>query len=199
MPISQKTTIALPVDVTNQYGYESNPLSPNEAKEWYKTFPAEVTSDKKSVTFIAALVAEPARWSVAHITNILLLDERSNLDDTSKAPEKQLNRQEQNKIAEGKYKSSQVYEHTSMTQTGSDPYGDTARKAINKGEYTKDKDIETNAPNLIKNVTDRDFEAINRNPSLVSGLEEYYKNNLGNQETGIIDEFSKLIKNYLGI
>ena len=43
----------------------------------------------------------------------------------------------------------------------------------------------------------RDFEAIQKNPSLVSGLEDSYKNNSENEETTIIDEFSERIKEYL--
>jgi hypothetical protein len=194
----QKSTIALPYkEVTSKYSYDSDPLTPNEAKEWYKTFPNRVTNDPKSVTFMAALVAEPARWSVSHITNMLLLDEGSNLSNESNVPPKQMNKGEKDKIAKGEYKRSGVYEHMSMTQSASDPYGDTAKKAVKPDGYSKDDDIETDAPNLLKNVTDRDFEAIKKNPSLVSGLEEYYKNNSGNEETTIIDEFSKRIKEYL--
>jgi hypothetical protein len=193
----EKTTIGLPFQISGKYSYDSAPLTPNEAKDWYKTFPNRVTNDEKSVTFIASLVAEPARWSVSHITNMLLLDKRSNLNDGSEAPEKQLNPKEKEKKESGNYESSGVYEHMSMTQTASDPHGDTAKKAINKGVYSTDKDIETDAPNLIKKVTDRDFEAIKKNPSLVSGLEEYYRNNSGNEETTIINEFSKRIKEYL--
>ena len=192
-----KSTIALPFKISSNYSYESAPLTPNEAKDWYKTFLNRVTNDKKSVTFIASLVAEPARWSVSHITNMLLLDERSNLSNDSNVPRKQMNQGEQDKIDKGEYKRSGVYEHMSMTQTASDPYGDTAKKAVRPNGYSKDDDIKTDAPNLLKNVTDRDFEAIKKNPSLVSGLEEYYKNNSGNEETTIIDEFSERIKEYL--
>ncbi|MEG4634837.1 hypothetical protein QUB56_35765, partial [Microcoleus sp. AR_TQ3_B6] len=195
----KKSTIALPSKISSKYSYESAPLPPNEAKDWYKTFPDRVTNDEISVTFIASLVAEPARWSVSHITNMLLLDKRSNLNNDSNVPPKQMTLKEKEKVAKGEYKSSEVYEHMSMTQTASDPHGDTAKKAVNKGVYSTDKDIETYPPNLnpIKNVTDRDFEAIKKNPSLVSGLEEYYRNNSGNEETTIINEFSKRIKEYL--
>ena len=121
-----------------------------------------------SQVFLAALLAEPSRWTVAHITNILLLNTDSTLNDQSTPPKRHYTKAEQRKIDSGTYVSSGVNEHFSMTQSGSDPYKKTGKGLI------KDGDVET-AENvhLPKNVTDRDFEAIKHNASLVNELELY--------------------------
>ena len=153
------------------------------------------TNDPKFVTFIAALVIEPSRSTVSHITNMLLLDQRSDLDDQSEAPEKQLTKTEQRKHIEGTLKSSGVYEHTSMTQSGSDPSGKTSKKQ----GLESDQDLETEM-GLVKNVTDRDLAAVKRNQTLVSKLEKDYNQNSQSEDNYIITQlFIPQINQYLNL
>ena len=183
-------------DLAGEYQYHTFPLSPEEAKIWYKTYPAKISSSGESVLFLANLLAEPARWSVSHITNMLLLNEDSNLSDKSEAPKRELVEEDKKIMQKENYKSTGVYEHTSMSQRGSDPNKDTAT------EYSKDENMRfTDEKHLPKNVTDRDLAAIKRNEKLKQNLEDYYKSvkklSKKPSDQDIIKEFAEKIKTHL--
>ena len=188
----KKIKISLPESITNNYEYHSAPSTSEEAKQMYQNFPRSIVDNRQGTMFLASLVVEPSRWSVSHITNMLLLDNRSNLDNTSQEPNRQLTPDELKNKQSGKYKSSQVYEHLPMTQRGSDPNKSTA------GEYTK-SDIKPSNANLPKNVTDRDLAAVQRNATLKAELENFFTTQSTLSDTDIINAFSQKIADYLGI
>lgn len=96
---------------TQKYAYHKDPPSVTLAKQLYQGF-EESIKEFSHATFVAALVAEPSRNSVAHISNMLLLDGRSELTDETR-PAPKVGKEKPN------YTSSLVYEHLSMTQDGS--------------------------------------------------------------------------------
>lgn len=184
--------IALPGSVTGKYPYHAFPLSPEEAKQWYETYPDRIDGSDKSVTFLAAILVEPSRWSVSHITNMLLLDERSNLDNSSDAPKRMKGKTELEYTDDSK-----VYKHLSMTQQGSDPNRDTSKTHV---PTSRDLNTETTNP-VPENVTERDLAAIHRNTALKTKLENEYtkEENASLTKEKRVEKLADLIEAYLNL
>ena len=181
--------------IVKQYDYHSNPISIDEAKNLYKGFPGSISSANKKLTvFLASLLAEPPRSSVAHITNMLLLNEKSELSQDSTKPTK-LDNKENSSVDITDNKSKSLYVHTSMTQPGSDP----------TRERTKDYDYDTrlnqgenNKPTNI-NVSNRDLAAIKHNPYLKQELLDHFIKNKNSTNKNLIKDFKEKIEKYLGL
>ena len=170
--LSSKAKVGVDRNLTRQYDYGRNPLEISEAQELYKTFPNNITHNKKHTIFIASVVAEPSRHSVAHITNMLLLDEK-------------------NKVPEDK-KSENIYEHLPMTQGDSDPNPNASDK--------KPSDPNLDSGHTPKIVTDRDLAAVkNNNSELNQQLKLYFDSNKAQDDNDIVTEFANMIKKHLNL
>ncbi|MEH2037995.1 eCIS core domain-containing protein [Nostoc sp.] len=202
---------------TNKVGtkYPYKKLELDSAKTKLKEFPNSITNDEESTLFIAAMLAEPSRYSVAHITNLLVLSNSELGTDTN------------------------IFNKLSMTQQHSDPTGgatDSKARAT-----TKLKELETNYPqvkslleakspkgaskeekeafkqmkgltlatsNLVtderighedrpKIVTDRDLAAVKENSQLMGQLHQAFANHENIQDAQLIETFKTLISNHL--
>ncbi|MGF2014943.1 eCIS core domain-containing protein [Nostoc sp. DedVER01b] len=202
---------------TNKVGtkYPYKKLELDSAKTKLKEFPNSITNDEESTLFIAAMLAEPSRYSVAHITNLLVLSNSELGTDTN------------------------IFNKLSMTQQHSDPTGgatDAKARAT-----TKLKELETNYPqvkslleakspkgaskeekeafkqmkgltlatsNLVtderighedrpKIVTDRDLAAVKENSQLMGQLHQAFANHENIQDAQLIETFKTLISNHL--
>jgi hypothetical protein len=182
----------------SKYGYESYEVKSSRAKELYDSFPDKLGTNHESALFIAAVITEPSRYAVSHISNMLLLNKDSNLTDASPTPPRTMTPEESAKMQEkkdaGTYKSTGAFEHTSMTQSGSHP-----GKESNK-PYPKDGQLGfTNENDPNKNVTDRDLIAIKQNEKLLASLTDKYKGMVGKPEDQIIAKLAKEIRKYLDL
>lgn len=191
--------IYLPNDLVNQYDYKRNPIKIEKAKELYNSFSKNIKDDILLTddiyilltVFLASLLAEPSRSSVAHITNMLLLNEKSELSKASELP-----KQVDNKSADVKDRiQDNLYEHTSMTQPGSDPSGNRTKDypydlRLQQGEDNKATNI---------NVSNRDLAAIKHNREVKDKLLEHFKKNKSQADSVLIEHFRKTIEIYLDL
>jgi hypothetical protein len=209
--------------VGTKYAYKK--LELGLAKEKLEQFPESITSDEGSTIFLAAMLAEPSRYSVSHITNLLVLS-NPDLDDS-------LN----------------VFTKFSMTQSHSDPTGG-AREAQARATTRLEK-LKENYPqveellqpgirkkaksqqrrNLIeggiteqtiqdieglssaverlqtderiehegrpKIVTDRDLAAVKENTQLMGQLNKAFENHENVEDSQLIETFKQLISQQL--
>ncbi|BAY64740.1 hypothetical protein NIES22_48400 [Calothrix brevissima NIES-22] len=170
--LSIKAKVGVPRTLTSQYDYGSNPVSIKQAKEFYKNFPNSIagTSNQETV-FVASVVAEPSRHSVAHITNMLSLDERS----------------------EGfKDENENVFQHLSMSQAESDP---------NPREVKPEElDSRLNNEGKRAIVTNRDLSAVkDKNPQLHQNLRKLFEDHKSDKDDSIVSKFSDAIIKYLDL
>ena len=170
--LSIKAKVGVSRELTSKYDYGSNPVSVKQAKEFYKNFPSSITGTSNQETvFVASVVSEPSRHSVAHITNMLSLDERS----------------------EGfKDENENVFQHLSMSQAESDP---------NPREVKPEElDSRLNNEGKRAIVTSRDLSAVkDKNPNLYQDLRKLFASHKSDKDESIVSKFSDAIIKYLGL
>ncbi|MBD2535945.1 hypothetical protein H6G97_44120, partial [Nostoc flagelliforme FACHB-838] len=168
--LSIKAKVGVPRELTSKYDYGSNPVSVKQAKEFYKYFPNSITGASNPETvFVASVVAEPSRHSVGHITNMLLLDEKS----------------------EGfKNESENVFQYLSMSQAESDPNP--------RDVKIEELDSRLNHEGKRELVTSRDLSAVKeKNPKLYQDLRKIFEDHKPEKDESIVVKFSAAITNYL--
>jgi hypothetical protein len=178
----------------NDYPYHSYPMDSETAKEMLASFPKKITDDANSTVFLAALLAEPSRYSPGYISTLLLLDKRSDLSNSTASPPHEPSKDLQKKIDAGTYQPSGVYEHLPTTFVGSHP-GKERSKPV-----AKDTDLgfgHENDPN--KNVTNRDLSGLKQNPAFLGDLEKTYLSLKGQNDATIIEEFVQMIEHRLNL
>ncbi|MHC5753793.1 MAG: eCIS core domain-containing protein [Nostoc sp.] len=168
--LSIKAKVGVPRELTSKYDYGSNAVSVKQAKEFYKNFPNSITgASNQETVFVASVVAEPSRHSVVHITNMLLLDERS----------------------EGfKDENETVFQHFSMSQAESDPNPSDIK--------TEELDSRLNHEGKREIVTSRDLSAVKeKNPKLYQDLRKIFEDHKAEKDESIVVKFSDAIIKYL--
>ncbi|BCL35121.1 DUF4157 domain-containing protein [Nostoc sp. MS1] len=170
--LSTKAKVGVPRELTSKYDYGSNPVSVKQAKEFYKNFPSSITGTSNQETvFVASVVAEPSRHSVAHITNMLSLDERS----------KGFKDENEN-----------VFQHLSMSQAESDPNP--------RDVKPEELDSRLNHEGKRAIVTSRDLSAVkDKNPKLYQDLRKLFADHKSDKDESIVSKFSDAIIKYLDL
>lgn len=200
--------IGVPRAITDRYDYGSanvdQVVSVERAKELYTTFPDQIAEDRAGTLFVAGVVVEPGRRSVAHISNILLLDPRSEFSSAEQQ--------------------SSVFTHLPMTQptSASTPDSRRAQQSRDQAQAVLDNPASTPAQRaeatariqglqadprltqpaegaIIRAVTDRNLEAVRRNRVLYGQLESYFRPNQAQPDNAIQAQFVTLIRGYLNL
>jgi hypothetical protein len=163
--------VSVPSSLADQYDYGRNSVSASKAQEILIKFPRGITRATKQVTvFIASVVAEPSRYSVSHITNMLILE-------AEQKPPSRAN----------------VFESLSMTRRGSDPHGRTSRDFPTDPRLIQEGDLR-----VPEQVTSRDLSAVTEyNPTLRKKLKDRFDG--GGDEGKIIEDFIRIIKDHLNL
>jgi hypothetical protein len=181
---------------SGDYDYGSNPIKIDEAKQFVENFPANLDNSHKSTVFVASLAAEPSRYSVAHITNLLLLNSNSTLSAESTPAPKYTSKTEGKPSEIDKsdvlQNGNNIHNHQSMTMRGSQPDGRLS------SEYPQDDRIEIlgekSKPN--KNVTNRDLNSLYNNEAK-EHLKNFFEKNKAKSNDELELDFVSIIENYL--
>jgi hypothetical protein len=166
--------------ITKKYWYRG--VSVKDAKNMYKNFPNSITSSSlKHTVFIASVVVEPSRHTAAHITNMLLLDERS-------------------KFGKAKEKNVKTFKKQSMTQGDSDPnpieIDDPSKGSVRQS----DSRLNHRTNKVVKIVSDRDLAAVKKHsPELHQKLKKYFETNSQKKYNDLVEKFTKMIQDYLDL
>ncbi len=194
----QEIKIYLPNDVIRQFDYAGNPVDVEQAKTLYEGFPGSINASQELTVFLASLLAEPARSSVSHITNMLLLDDKKSTL-SSGSPKQTRMDEAGNDITNSD--STSIFEHTSMTQPGSDPTGNRTKEfphdaRLGQAEVPEGGD-NSRSTTTNSNVSNRDLASIQHNPVLNDALLNYFKANQEQDDESIINSFMTQIEQHL--
>jgi hypothetical protein len=158
------------------YDYPGNPIPVPRLREIMLSLAGKSQvsppNHRELTMFLAGMVAEPSRYSIAHITNLITLAEP------------------------GADKKESAFETLSMTQGGSYPRKRTDRRKQRNPEYdSRLKGMEKSTPKI---VTDRDIAAVRNRKNkaillFIDGLVKKYRNN----ERLIVSEIAHFIKKRL--
>jgi hypothetical protein len=171
--------------IHDKYDYGDNPVTPEIAKLKFTDYPKHITNDVPSTVFLGSILAEPSRYSVAHITNLLLLHPESDLDANSPLAPKPDNPDKH------ETKQDSYFSHSSMTQKNTDRADPTTTDV---GAH----DPRLDNPDKARNVTNRDLAAIKRNSKLESKLKTHFEQQ-GSTESDaeVVLTFKKIISDYV--
>jgi hypothetical protein len=179
-----KLTMDAPA-IHDKYDYGDNPISPEAAKIKFMDYPKNIFNDVPSTVFLGSILAEPSRYSVAHITNLLLLHPESDLDSNSPLAPKPDN--PDNHVT----KTDSYFSHSSMSQKNTDR-ADPTTADIGEADPRLDN------PAKARNVTNRDLAAIKRNPKLEQQLKAQFEKEGGTaSDDQLVSTFKSIISKYV--
>ncbi|MCU0440721.1 MAG: hypothetical protein MUC49_22745, partial [Raineya sp.] len=205
--------ITIGVSNSGKYSYHLAAMSKTKMREWYKNFPLSINDySVETITFLAAVLAEPSRYSIGFITNLLAIDESNNILEGGDEELKELSKkhkeiEKEKEIVRKKLEKDNtnkelkeeldrlkannvspndskhhVFRYTSMTQKDSD------QKDIYSSKYnTHQREI----------VINRDINIIKGHQELYSDLKIYYQKNRSKSDDKNISIIAHKILNYL--
>ncbi|MEO0685627.1 MAG: hypothetical protein AAFY76_11440, partial [Cyanobacteria bacterium J06649_11] len=184
LDLSKRTEIEVDKTHTGKYAYHIGEAqsTTQEGKDMLINWPTSITSNnKKMTTFAAAMLVEPSRWTVSHISNLLLTHQKA-------------------KSADEIGKENRMYEHTSMTRSGSDEGTKAnAEAAATAGDLGRpDPRLDPALATKAKMITDRDIASVKDfNPQLAAKLKSIFEASSESKDDEIIVKFVLEINKYL--